>query len=156
LQFGYQRRVKEALTQQRNNLIDDEKCNKLIAAFEQQASEEFIKTLKSEAVALDIELRHRLSPNALGSIFGAGPALDPNITIASLIPGQIGTFGIEITANELEQMNAKLPPDQRHWWIWPVILIAIALLFISLFWAIHSGVRIVRIRDSQSRPPSQA
>lgn len=160
LQFQYQHRSTDIHVQLQNHEIDQAKFNVLSEAFNQQISEEFTKNFKSEAVALDNELRHRLSPEALKTIVGS-PAFDPPITIVSLLPsgmlgGKIGIFGVEISAGELEQMNAKLPYDKRRWWIFPCVLIGISLFIISIFGIIYSGFRIVRIRDQQSQPASLA
>jgi hypothetical protein len=153
LHLGFQKRSSQAEADWRNKKMTDENYNNFTTSMDRQATEEFIKDLRSEAIALDSELRHRLSPQALSTIVGAGPILDPNITIQALVPGKFGVFFIETLANELEEMNNKLPADQRKWWVWPCLLIAIACCLLALFWAIHSGVRIVRIRGPQSRIP---
>jgi hypothetical protein len=156
LEFEYQRRDGDAKAQFFAGKMAADKRKELREVYDQEATEEFVKDFRSEAVILNIELRHRLSSQATAGIVKSGPVLAPN-SFVNVIPGELmGMVGIEMGANELEQLNAKLPPDRHRWWIWPTILIGISFLVLFIFWAIHSGVRIVEIRDSQSPPPSQA
>jgi hypothetical protein len=135
--------------------ITQAQFNDLSDAAAQQMRSNSTRQLRSDAIAIDAELRHRLSPGALNTIVKAGPIIDPNISFASLLPGQFSEMAMNILASELEQMADKLPPDEHHWWIWPSIITGTAMVSICLFWAVSAGYRIMRIMKPPQTPEPQ-
>jgi len=101
-------------------------------AFQHQANTEFTNSIRTEVLAVNNELRRRLSPEAKATIVMAAPEL--NIAIWSLGPAQ-SIFFIETIANELEAMAQILPPSNPRPWLWPVIIGGVLILALIAWWS---------------------
>ena len=104
----------------RSGKLDDKAAAERIRAATREASEQFERTLRADAINVDNELRRRLGPKAVGSIIGLPPSFYSRsdgspIGSYAFLPSGMGMSAVvlNVLADGIDQMAALLSADAK-------------------------------------------
>jgi hypothetical protein len=118
--FLQEKKIAEIQSQINAKTLDEKGRLDRIQAVHRELSEQFVRTLRSDAFNVDNELRRRLGPQAVATIIGITPSIvsddGTRIDILSLVlSGTSFSMGFDINfvcvlADGIERMAKLLPP----------------------------------------------